>query len=73
MTKARIEIPKEKITEFCQKHRIQRLSLFGSVLSNDFGPDSDVDVLVRRRRTSVPMADLIASEIMHLLVISERI
>jgi len=46
MTKARIEIPKEKITEFCQKYRIQRLSLFGSVLSDDFGPDSDVDVLV---------------------------
>ena len=46
MTKARIEIPKEQLARFCQTHRIERLSLFGSVLSDDFGPDSDVDVLV---------------------------
>ena len=46
MTKARIEIPKEQLVEFCLANRIQRLSLFGSVLSDDFGQDSDVDVLV---------------------------
>lgn len=46
MTKARIEIPKEQLARFCQTHRIQRLSLFGSVLGDEFGPDSDVDVLV---------------------------
>ena len=43
---ARIDIPKERLVEFCRKHGIQKLSLFGSVLSDDFGPDSDVDVLV---------------------------
>lgn len=44
--KARIEIPKEKLAEFCRRNHIRRLSLFGSVLRDDFGPESDVDVLV---------------------------
>ena len=43
---AKIEIPKEKITEFCKKHHIRKLSLFGSVISDHFTQDSDVDVLV---------------------------
>jgi uncharacterized protein len=46
MAKARIDIPKERIAEFCRTNHIQRLALFGSVLRDDFGPDSDVDVLV---------------------------
>ena len=41
-----IDIPMEKITEFCRKWKVRRFSLFGSVLREDFGPDSDVDVLV---------------------------
>jgi uncharacterized protein len=41
-----VEIPKEQIAEFCRRHHIHRLSLFGSVLRDDFRPDSDVDVLV---------------------------
>jgi len=44
--KARIEIPKEKLAEFCRRNHIRRLSLFGSVLRDDFGLESDVDVLV---------------------------
>jgi predicted nucleotidyltransferase len=43
---ARISVDREKIAEFCRKHHISRLSLFGSVLREDFGPASDVDVLV---------------------------
>lgn len=43
---ARIPIDREKIAEFCKRRRIRRLALFGSVLRDDFGPDSDVDVLV---------------------------
>ena len=43
----KIAIPKEKLREFCQRWRIVELALFGSVLREDFGPDSDVDVLVR--------------------------
>jgi len=43
---ARIEIPKQQLAEFCHRRQIRQLSLFGSVLRDDFGPDSDVDVLV---------------------------
>ncbi|MFP4501876.1 MAG: nucleotidyltransferase family protein [Candidatus Hydrogenedentota bacterium] len=41
-----IEIPKEWLAEFCRRNHIRRLSLFGSILRGDFGPDSDVDFLV---------------------------
>ena len=40
--KNQLEIPKEKIEAFCRKHHIRKLSLFGSVLRVDFGPESDV-------------------------------
>ena len=43
---ARIDIPKEEITSFCLRNHIQRMALFGSVLRDDFTPESDVDVLV---------------------------
>lgn len=39
-------IPRQQIVDFCRRHHIRRLSLFGSVLRDDFGPNSDVDVLV---------------------------
>ena len=54
MARANIDIPKERIAEFCRRNRIRRLSLFGSVLRDDFGPDSDVDVLVEFERGHVP-------------------
>jgi uncharacterized protein len=44
--KKQIEIPLRQIEAFCRKHHIRKLSLFGSVLREDFGPESDVDVLV---------------------------
>ena len=43
---AQIEIPTDKIAAFCRRNRIRRLALFGSVLRDDFTPESDVDVLV---------------------------
>ena len=43
---AKIDIPKAAIEDLCRRNRIRRLALFGSVLRDDFGPDSDVDVLV---------------------------
>ena len=46
MRRAKIEIPKEKLAEFCHRHHIRTLSLFGSVLTESFTPESDVDVLV---------------------------
>ena len=42
----RIQLPQDQISEFCRRNRIQKLSIFGSVLREDFGVDSDVDVLV---------------------------
>lgn len=41
-----LRIDREAIAEFCRRNHIRRLSLFGSVLTDHFGPDSDVDVLV---------------------------
>lgn len=46
MPKARIDIPKDRIADFCRRNNIRRLALFGSVLRDDFRPDSDIDVLV---------------------------
>lgn len=43
----RIEVDHELIGEFCRRNHILRLSFFGSVLRDDFGPESDVDVLVQ--------------------------
>ncbi len=43
---ARIAVDRDKIADFCQRHHIRKLSFFGSVLRDDFGPESDVDVLV---------------------------
>jgi predicted nucleotidyltransferase len=42
----RMPIDHDQIIAFCRKHHIRRLSFFGSVLRADFGPESDVDVLV---------------------------
>jgi len=43
---AHITIDKTQLAEFCRRYHIRRLALFGSVLRDDFGPDSDVDILV---------------------------
>ena len=45
--KAAIELPTEKIKAFCQKWQLTELALFGSVLRDDFRPDSDIDVMVQ--------------------------
>ena len=39
-------IPRDEIAKFCQRWKIRELALFGSILRDDFGPDSDVDILV---------------------------
>jgi len=45
MTQAAV-IPLEFLVDFCRRHHVRRLALFGSVLTDEFGPDSDIDVLV---------------------------
>ncbi len=46
MVRPCIEVPQERLAELCRQHRIRRLALFGSVLRDDFSPDSDIDVLI---------------------------
>ena len=41
-----IEISPNQLKEFCRRNRIKKLTLFGSALRADFGPDSDIDLLV---------------------------
>jgi predicted nucleotidyltransferase len=50
----RIEIPYQKIEEFCKRNHIRKLSFFGSVLRSDFQPKSDVDVLVEFEPDYIP-------------------
>ncbi len=54
MGRTQINIPHDKIEEFCRRHHIRKLSLFGSVIRGDFRPDSDVDVLVEFEDGHVP-------------------
>ena len=49
-----IVIAEEKIREFCERHHIHRLAIFGSALRDDFDPESDVDVLVDFEPGHVP-------------------
>jgi predicted nucleotidyltransferase len=41
-----VHFPEDRITDFCARHGVSRLSVFGSILRDDFGPGSDVDMLV---------------------------
>jgi len=46
MENSRISVPERKIKDFCRRYQVQRMALFGSVLRDDFRPDSDIDILV---------------------------
>ena len=54
MTSQRFPVPKSKLAEFYRRHHIEKLSLFGSVLREDFRSDSDIDVLVEFEPGHVP-------------------
>jgi uncharacterized protein len=63
MTKTRIELPTEKISAFCDRWQIAEFALFGSVLRDDFRPDSDIDVMVQFHPEAHPtLFDLVAME-----------
>ena len=49
-----IEIPPDQIAHFCDRHHILKLSLFGSILREDFDSNSDIDVLVEFELNHVP-------------------
>lgn len=46
MTTTKIELPMAEIAEFCQRWQVVEFALFGSVLRDDFRPESDIDILV---------------------------
>ena len=54
MGRAKLTISAQQLEAFCRRHHIRKLALFGSVLRDDFGPDSDVDVLVEFEPGHVP-------------------
>ena len=62
MRRAKIEIPAKRVRDFCRRHHIRRLALFGSVLREDFGPDSDVDVIVEFESGHAPGLDFFAMQ-----------
>ncbi len=49
-----ISVDRERLAAFCRQHHIRSLAFFGSVLREDFDPESDVDVLVEFESTHVP-------------------
>lgn len=50
MNLSTITFPNDQVADFCRRWKINELSLFGSALREDFGPDSDVDLLVELRK-----------------------
>ncbi len=54
MLKAKVSIPSKTLAEFCKRNHIRKLAFFGSVLREDFGPQSDVDVLVEFEEGHTP-------------------
>jgi len=57
-----LAIDRSAVRAFCQRHRIVRLALFGSALREDFGPNSDVDVLVEFQPGHVPGLEFVSME-----------
>lgn len=54
MVNPNLVLSKEAITDFCRRHHIRKFAFFGSVLRNDFRPDSDVDILVEFEPSHIP-------------------
>jgi uncharacterized protein len=50
----RVTVDQDRVSDFCRKHHIRRLAFFGSVLRDDFRPDSDIDVLVEFEPEHIP-------------------
>ena len=62
MPESAVDIDRGKIAEFCHRHHIERLKLFGSILRDDFGPESDVDVLVEFEEGHTPGWDFFSMQ-----------
>jgi len=60
--RAKIEVPHDRIAAFCRRNHIRRLAFFGSVLRDDFGSESDIDVLVEFEPGFIPGLKLFTME-----------
>ncbi len=49
-----VVLPRDKLAEFCRRHHIRRLAVFGSALRSDFDEDSDIDILVEFESDHIP-------------------
>jgi predicted nucleotidyltransferase len=54
MSNPTLALSKDAIADFCRRHHIRKLALFGSILRDDFRPDSDIDVLVEFEPGHIP-------------------
>ena len=60
---AHIQTPRDELAAFCERWGVAELALFGSALSDDFGPDSDVDILVSFKERARPtLLDMVRME-----------
>ena len=62
MNKVIVDMPREKIAEFCRRNHIRKLALFGSALREDFALGSDIDILVEFEPGHVPGLNFFAME-----------
>jgi predicted nucleotidyltransferase len=62
VVRSNLRVSRRRLGEFCRRHHVQRLAFFGSVLREDFGPDSDVDVLVEFEPGHSPGWEIVAME-----------
>lgn len=68
-----IQIPPEEIADFCVRHHIRRMSLFGSVVRDDFRPESDIDVLVEFEDGRTPGLEFFAMEDQLSRILGKRV
>ena len=70
----KLDVPKAELAGFCRRNGIRRLSLFGSVLRGEAGPDSDVDLLVEfKPGTHVGLIGLAGLEIELSKLLGEKV
>lgn len=70
---ARITVDRARLADFCRRHHIRRLAFFGSVLRDDFRPDSDVDVLVEFEPGHVPGLAFFGMELELSAILGRRV
>jgi predicted nucleotidyltransferase len=73
MSEPAVAIDRDKIAEFCRRNHIEWLSLFGSILRDDFGPESDVDVLVEFEEGHTPGLDFFSMQAELSEIIGRRV